>query len=297
MIKLFGIILFLSIISGFLCQENGTNENPCAGVANNRFVSNKRGCAYYYTCVNETAHENFCPDGFWFNEPKQLCDLPSNVQCILDLPEVNITCPDVGIFQIPHPYLCNRFFLCVNGNYEERICPDGEHFSNFDSSCVGKEFAYCFTDHIFCPPITRANQIEFVPNRRTCRSYYICSQAFVLLRECAPGTRYDEDKRWCEIDDATISCELKHPPGFPSITETDQCTANDPTITFLPHPESCTAYFLCFNGESHLKFCPTGLQFDRVNNRCDLAENVNCVIQTPDAQARLLAKLLRLFNH
>lgn len=190
------LLVFAIGMPGLLAQGE---QDPCADKPNNFFVASPRGCAYYFTCINNTGHEQFCPAGFWFNQRDQTCDVPQNVNCTLDLPPANITCPARGIFQLPHPYLCDRFFHCVDGQQTETACGAGEHFSTIDEACVPKEYAFCVHDPVFCPPIEKFNQITFVSNTRTCRSYFICSQPFILYRECAPGTRYHEDSRWCDV--------------------------------------------------------------------------------------------------
>lgn len=65
---------------------------------------------------------------------------------------------------------------------------------------------------------------------------------------------------------------------------------NRPGLTFEPHPEDCSFYFICSNGESNLQFCSTGLIFDINTRRCALASVGTCVSGTtvaPETTAAL----------
>ncbi len=51
------------------------------GASNGTFVRNSESCRAYYYCTNGTAHRNQCPEGFVFEPVRQLCDIPSRVDC------------------------------------------------------------------------------------------------------------------------------------------------------------------------------------------------------------------------
>lgn len=48
----------------------------------------------------------------------------------------------------------------------------------------------------------------------------------------------------------------------------------------VPDLTSCTRYTLCMNGVQLPRECAPGTAFDRVNRRCDIAENVVCEADT-----------------
>lgn len=67
------------------------------------------------------------------------------------------------------------------------------------------------------------------------------------------------------------------PPGYPSITSTDDCPKDDDAmISKLPHPTMCSAYFLCFEGKSKLRLCAPRLKFDPTLMECNKEELVVC---------------------
>uniref|UniRef100_A0A182JGD0 Chitin-binding type-2 domain-containing protein n=1 Tax=Anopheles atroparvus TaxID=41427 RepID=A0A182JGD0_ANOAO len=65
-------------------------------------------------------------------------------------------------------------------------------------------------------------------------------------------------------------------------TTTAAPSATDPCIGqpdgFLPHPSECTKYFSCYGGKGYEQVCPDGKFFDPARQLCDVAANVNCIV-------------------
>lgn len=114
-------IILLSILAfGAQCEHNfdamiaeyQSNQlsdiDLCYGMPNDHFVKNSRGCAWFNHCWNDTSTPNRCPEGYWFREPTQMCDLPENTECNLDENEM-LVCPERGFHIIAHPYSCQHF--------------------------------------------------------------------------------------------------------------------------------------------------------------------------------------------
>lgn len=184
-------------------------ENPCKTVNGTRFITNPKGCAFYFTCVDGFAFENFCPEGFWFHERDQNCDLRHNVNCTLDVPISNFECPATGLVFNPHELICNRYVQCLNGVKTEITCPDSQEFNVELGNCVDAKFADCVRkDRIpsFCPPITRPNQVTVVKNVRSCKNFYVCTAGLTIQLECAKNMEYVPEKEWCDV---TTDCKVR----------------------------------------------------------------------------------------
>ncbi|XP_050090303.1 peritrophin-1-like [Anopheles aquasalis] len=54
------------------------------------------------------------------------------------------------------------------------------------------------------------------------------------------------------------------------------CTNPDNTGIFLPHPESCQKYLLCWQGGLIEGSCPLGLYFDLERQVCESEARVRC---------------------
>lgn len=186
------------------------DESPCTGVLETRLIKNDKGCAYYFTCYNETTfEEHFCPDGFWFNEVNQNCDLRHNVPCTLDLPPSTVTCPERGLLFLPHEAACGKYIQCINGEKLELPCPDMQEFDPDLENCVDAKFADCKRDDripSFCPAITKPNQVIVHENVRSCDNYYVCTAGRTIQLQCAENTKFVADKNWCDV---TSDCKVR----------------------------------------------------------------------------------------
>ena len=47
---------------------------------------------------------------------------------------------------------------------------------------------------------------------------------------------------------------------------------------YLPHPQSCAQYYLCYHGTPLVMTCPNMLLFDVIQQSCNAAELVNCQV-------------------
>ena len=45
---------------------------------------------------------------------------------------------------------------------------------------------------------------------------------------------------------------------------------------FHAHPDSCNHYFICMNGNSNLRFCANGLEYDASRETCNYPHLANC---------------------
>lgn len=70
------------------------------------------------------------------------------------LPEPQpIQCPPNGVHVLPHPHLCNRFIVCVLGDFSEFSCETGEHWSQATEECEQAESVQCTIEAERCPKI------------------------------------------------------------------------------------------------------------------------------------------------
>jgi hypothetical protein len=87
----------------------------------------------------ETGEVTFCPR--WcpkFNMLKQKCVQET---VILDNPEK--VCPPGSFGNVRHPFDCNSFFMCANGNPIWLRCSDGFCFNAEQRTCVPKSTGDC----------------------------------------------------------------------------------------------------------------------------------------------------------
>lgn len=127
-----------------LCPEV---DNPDSLV----FIPSLADCERYYLCQNGVAKPLYCAPNFHFNPIFGFCDFPENVNCEVEVTpepetepgEVEIECPEAGIFWIPHPNTCEYYFMCVNGTPILHHCSPGLFWDSANNRCDVKENAVC----------------------------------------------------------------------------------------------------------------------------------------------------------
>ncbi|TMW42420.1 hypothetical protein DOY81_012500, partial [Sarcophaga bullata] len=80
-----------------------------------------------------------------------------------------------------------------------------------------------------------------------------------------------------------LSCPLQDDPQRP---------------LYLPHPQSCAKYYLCYHGTPMVMQCPNMLLFDVIQQSCNAVEFVNCQlssISTPPRQC--LPHMITVYPH
>lgn len=119
---------------------------------------NPYNCNAYVTCLGSLAFEQFCQEGLFFDENKQLCDYEANVNCdpTVQAPEpIDPSNPEIqphpeciaagpgSQLLLPHETDCNKFYIC-NGNYAVTMtCPENLHFNKVLKLCDFEQTAGC----------------------------------------------------------------------------------------------------------------------------------------------------------
>ncbi|XP_059058830.1 mucin-2-like [Achroia grisella] len=176
-------------------------------------------------------------------------------------------CPPGTFGNVPHPELCNSYYLCTGGIPIQVFCPDGQEF---DPEL--RDIQILYHEHCSTTQPPRA-KLQNHPHRRgpiICPrpdyiycvihfdSFYICIDGVSTQEFCPDGYEYDFD-RWstgptATTDDASATTE--------SILTTTPSICPPGTFGNVPHPELCNSYYLCTGGIPIQVFCPDGQEFD-----------------------------------
>lgn len=129
-----------------ICQASGSY-----------FVPSHEDCADYFECSNYVPTLRSCSSGLYYNENTQMCDLKSNVACVM-VPEiieieeddgynadVDISCPPTGAHFYPHPSNCQHYFLCVNGISATLDCGHNMIYDYASQKCDLSARAICIS--------------------------------------------------------------------------------------------------------------------------------------------------------
>ncbi|XP_045456132.1 protein obstructor-E-like [Melitaea cinxia] len=218
------IIIILAVCTFVTAQDFKCPEK-------NGFYPDPYQCDLYYKCSRGKVETKLCPDGLVFfdeNPNKELCDIPSNVDCgdrkELQEPKPTKGCPrQNGYFKHPDPQACDKFYYCADGIPNELPCPPGLYFDEESSNCDWKESVARRCDQITkdvlddgftCPdgevmgPNGRALPHPTFPHPEDCQKFYICRNGVQPQKgSCPSGKVYNEDTFTCDDPEKVPGCE------------------------------------------------------------------------------------------
>lgn len=100
------ILTFIFLLSSLLIAQ--ACVDVCRGRPGNHFAANERGCSWYWRCnIGREAEEDRCPEPYYFNYERQICDWKENVECEEQV--YSSECPSSGITLRPHPNVCSKY--------------------------------------------------------------------------------------------------------------------------------------------------------------------------------------------
>ncbi|XP_022816849.1 uncharacterized protein LOC111349831 [Spodoptera litura] len=350
--------------------------NPCpADVFGN--VPNPESCNSYFLCVNGEAIPFTCADGLEFDPIEKTCVVIAEGGCTLGsatTPEGPSTTENivssttlanvattstpaldeticVGVFgTIPHPELCNSFYICDGDKPMQLFCVDGYEYDHGSRGCVeiaegGCTFQSATTTEattIADPPICAEGQYGNIPHPELCNSFYMCTGGQAIQLFCSEGFEFDPNVRECvriaeggctlgsqttpavdvtttpssELPDTTTERDPDDflPGDVVTTTERGVTSTSEPTTTAagstssdiddvptegsttidyetttlptthgttteapicapgvfgnVPHPDRCDAFYLCSGGNALPFTCGEGLEFDPESKLC-----------------------------
>ncbi|KAJ6646288.1 Peritrophin-44 [Pseudolycoriella hygida] len=169
-------VLFIAI----LCIAQSIDAQiatACAGVPDGIFVRNSESCRAYYYCANGTAFRNECPETYVFDTVRQLCDIPSRVDCS--------ACSFAGVQHIAHPLECSQYYVCVAGVRTSRACGPNLFFDRVLGDCNIATNVKCVRD----PATVCASYNGFVRigDPSDCTKFFTCLNGISYKQSCAAG--------------------------------------------------------------------------------------------------------------
>jgi len=259
------------------------------------FANNPINCRAYWFCAaaDADAFPDVCPDGYHFNEERQLCDTPDEFPC--DEPEDPTdptpeptdpsdeppTTEEVTTVRPPpprnvceglpngrlvnNPTLCRAFFECQNEVAFPRQCTVGLNFNEELQICDRPSFTPCSNEDFECPfyGISRWE----VPG--SCNEYNFCFSGQHRVETCSEGLLFDSGISLCALEE-NVECTR------------DLCpiTNDIDNIVTYPSENDCEQYYKCYDNNRELQFCAPGTHWNQTNQRCERPEDANCELAT-----------------
>ncbi|CAK9798859.1 Probable chitinase 10 [Anthophora quadrimaculata] len=151
---------------------------------------------------------------------------------------------------------------------------------------------------------------EYVPDPGNCKNYFRCVLGELQREQCAPGLHWDASRGICDWP-AAAKCQTETDrvtqkpwttvrttttttttPKFTTITTTEDLDLrpgrNCEHGQYYSHPNSCTGFLICVNGNLISQQCGPGLNWNSEKSMCDWAFKNPC-IRKPAKRASLVA--------
>lgn len=201
------VLLALVAIIGCAAAQTTTTQSPasdpCVETATaDGFLPHPTECTKYFSCYGGKGYEQTCPDQKYFDPINLLCDIPENVDCVVN------NCPPNEIVYLPVNGSCTDFIRCIGGVAYESSCQPGLFFDPALQECNLESEVDCVVNPCTQPP-PDPPILEIYPNPGNCKEYILCLNGEGIVRQCAPGLFFDEQATSCvagfEGDGCTVS--------------------------------------------------------------------------------------------
>ncbi|XP_050091389.1 peritrophin-1-like [Anopheles aquasalis] len=155
---------------------------------------------------------------------------------------------------------CKAYYYCRNGTAQLNKCPGDFYFNELKQVCD-------YRDKVSCHVCQQQTGLQVLPHPEKCEEFIVCSEGYSTVGHCSEGYLFDSQRSACHPA-ARVKCNTVRCP--------QQDNPNE--IVYLPSVQRCDEYFICQSGMPVQTFCAPGLYWDRINQRCDLSQNVSCTL-------------------
>lgn len=164
---------------------------------------------------------------------------------------------------IPNPLICAGYYQCYEDRLVEGTCPDGFLFNFAEQICD-------FSNNVDCEDIIPPSSPGTPPPTSESTTQEVTTQE--ATTEAATTEEETTEEKTSEEPTTTVEPTTTQPPLV-------NCPSGQ--AIYLPHPQRCSQYFLCFNGVPTPKKCATNYHFNEERQTCLSREKADCRIEDP----------------
>lgn len=207
-------------------------------------------------------------------------------------------CSKDGIYFLPDPEHCEKFFECVNGDKYLFVCPPNLHFNPSINECDYPVNVGCETstkinkisrdesesEGTGRPPVLNdpdcpEEGISYLADDENCSIYYECVDGNKYQFTCPAGLHFNLELNTCDYPNhanckveklrrANAGARTEDPPTY----EPDFCKKEG--VYFIRDGKDCSTYYECVEHFKYTFVCPAGLYFNMEKETCDHRGNV-----------------------
>ncbi|CRK86199.1 CLUMA_CG000140, isoform A [Clunio marinus] len=121
-------------------------------------------------------------------------------------------------------------------------------------------------------PECNLNEVTWHPHPYSCTRYILCFYGNPIERLCAPNLHFSRFMLHCTFPQLAL-CDFNY--ACPDVDD-------EQNPVYLPDPDDCSKYFVCFRGSPIARDCAENLWFDVIYNWCTIADEVICDSRVPN---------------
>ncbi|XP_055641226.1 protein obstructor-E [Toxorhynchites rutilus septentrionalis] len=217
----------------------------------NGFFADAEQCDKYHACHDGKITEKLCPDGMVFNDydsDQEKCDLPFNIDCSkrpkLQTPIPSQNCPRQNGYFSSQTGSCDKFYYCVDGQFNMITCPAGLVFNPRTGICTWPDEAAkagCSSEDIFkftCPKVNESIAVTHprYADPEDCQFFYVCINGETPRRNgCKLGQAFDDTAKHCEWARKVPDCTDWYKDR---LTDAELDALENPPTTKAPAPKA-----------------------------------------------------------
>ncbi|CAD7080538.1 unnamed protein product [Hermetia illucens] len=314
-------------------DENGANgvvvpppENPMEGYDPEfircshpgfYYLPHPTNCKLFFVCSNWTLNIYQCDEGSTWNYLEQQC-MSVNGKCYFESMQPDSTttteeaehnlslilegynpdqirCIHNGTYLLPHPTLCQLYFMCANRTLSLHECKRDLMWNYRFERCDLKENSVCFDSSEYrsteaTPSTTSTTTSTTTPapttSTTTPKPTTITTRTAPTVTTPPPPTTTTESTTTTSTTSPKPKTTLgvHMPIEFEVYDEINGSTIDDLDVlpkcprhqAFFPHTKDCQKYYICIGGVPILTKCPDNLQWDAQERMCGMPSHVKC---------------------
>ncbi|XP_036216654.2 peritrophin-48 [Bactrocera oleae] len=183
---------------------------------------------------------------------------------------------------------CRHYIYCAGAESYEGECADGDYFNELLQTCDPEDLVNCelFNTSSFSSNQTAPNQATTITTTNTSfSSTAIATSDIPILNSSAPiqtalSQMNSDNTSTTSAIGGSLATSMAPPVtgvDMVIIISADCPLMDNPyQMIFVPHPKSCSDYFICYRGKQLAMHCSSMLHFNANTGKCDYAENVGC---------------------
>ncbi|XP_054734755.1 probable chitinase 10 [Anastrepha obliqua] len=211
---------------------------------------------------------------------------------------------------------CSHYIYCAGADSYEGECPDGDYFNELLQTCDPRHLVDCKLNtssdivgnssaSMQVQTTTTLSSLLFSTVRDTNET--VTSNSIISTTNgTAASTKitsqsYDVNATTTSASGAMVTPATISPntDGNTVVIISSECPAVDNLnqIIFVPHPKSCSDYFICYHGERLAMHCSAMLHFNPRTGKCDYPEMVRCQTDFTNPKEQCQAHTMDMYPH